>query len=422
MSAKKVLMIGWEYPPHHSGGLGVACQGMAHALIDNDVHVCFLLPRAVKLSDTKVPILFADEPTKITETKVTSEVITTHLETLAKELQNPYLTSVEYELRLATFLKAGGKIVPRTLIEQVEHYGKLTKAMLRERYSDIDIIHAHDWLCFPAGIAAKEATGKPLVAHVHATEFDRGGGTGVNETVYRRERDGMMLADHVIAVSELTKKTIVEKYGIHPDKISVIHNGKSPMTHGTLSRFAHLQEIKRQGKKIVLFAGRITIQKGVDYFVHAAKRVLEHNKDVYFVVAGSGDMERQIINLTSDLHIGSHFIFTGYYTLEELTGLFAITDVFVMPSVSEPFGIVPLESISNGVPVIMSKQSGVSEIVSHALKTDFWDTEKMANQILAVITYSPLKQTLREEGYRQVEGITWDRAAKKIKAVYQALT
>lgn len=422
MSAKKVLMIGWEYPPHHSGGLGVACQGMAHALIDNDVHVCFLLPRTLKLTDTKVTVLFADEPTKPTELKTKTETIPLHLETLARELQNPYLTSIEYETRLTMFLKAGGKIVPRTLVEQVEHYGKLTKAMLRERYNDVDVIHAHDWLCFPAGIAAKEALGKPLVAHVHATEFDRGGGTGVNEIVYQRERDGMMRADHIIAVSELTKKIIVEKYGIHPDKITVVHNGNSPTVSGTLSRFPHLEELKRQGKKIVLFAGRITIQKGVDYFVHAAKRVLEHNKDVYFVIAGSGDMERQIINLTADLHISSHFIFTGYYTLPELTGLFAITDVFVMPSVSEPFGIVPLESISNGVPVIMSKQSGVSEIVTHALKTDFWDTEKMASQILAVITYSPLKQTLRDEGYRQVEGITWDKAAKKIRAVYQALT
>jgi glycosyltransferase involved in cell wall biosynthesis len=422
MSAKKVLMIGWEYPPHHSGGLGVACQGMAHALIDNDVHVCFLLPKTVRLNDTKVPILFADEPVKTTNSKTATEVIAPHLEMLARELQNPYLTSVEYEMRLTTFLKAGGKIVPRTLVEQVEHYGKLTKAMLRERYSDIDVIHAHDWLCFPAGIAAKEATGKPLIAHVHATEFDRGGGTGVNETVYQRERDGMMRADHVIAVSELTKKTIVEKYGIHPDKVTVVHNGKSPMTHGTLSRFAHLQEIKRQGKKIVLFAGRITIQKGVDYFVHAAKRVLEHNKDVYFVVAGSGDMEQQIIALTANLGISHQFLFTGYYTLEEQSALFSLADVVVMPSVSEPFGIIPLESMSNGTPVIVSKQSGVAEVISHALKVDFWDTDETANKILAVLRHHVLKETLQQEGLRQVGGITWDKAAKKMKALYQTIT
>lgn len=415
MSAKKVLMIGWEYPPHHSGGLGVACQGMAHALIDNGVHVCFLLPKTLKLTDKKVDILFADEAEG-------EHTMSAHLELLAKELQNPYLSSVDYEKKLMIFIKAGGKIVPRSLMDQVDFYGKITSALLKKKCRDIDVIHTHDWLCFPAGIAAKEATGKPLIAHVHATEFDRGGGTGVNEFVYAREREGMMKADHVIAVSEFTRNTIIEKYGIHPDKVSVVHNGKSPNTHGTLSRFAYLSELKKMRKKIVLFAGRITIQKGVDYFVKAAKRVLDHDKDVYFVVAGSGDMENQIKKLTRDLSIDDRFIFTGYYTLEELTGIFSVTDVFVMPSVSEPFGIVPLESISNGVPVIMSKQSGVSEVVTHALKTDFWDTEKMANQILAVITHQPLKETLKHEGHRQVEGITWEKAAHKIKAVYQALS
>lgn len=418
-SAKKVLMIGWEYPPHHVGGLGVACQGMAHALVDHGMHVCFMLPKTLRLKENKVSMLFADNPSPgTTPTPLTP----LHLEVMARELQNPYLHTVEYEKKLLAFMKAGGKIVPRGMLEQVEHYGNLTRAYLKSEYVDVDIIHAHDWLCFPAGIAAKEITGKPLVAHIHATEFDRTGGNGVNENVYQKEREGLMKADHVIAVSELTKKTVVEKYGIHPDKISVVHNGKSPNASANLSRFDHIKEIKASGKKIVLFAGRITIQKGVDYFVHAAKRVLERDRGVYFVIAGSGDMERQIVDLTLHLGIHNHFIFTGYYTLEELAGLFTLTDVFVMPSVSEPFGIVPLESISNGVPVIMSKQSGVSEVISHALKTDFWDTDKMASQILAVITHSPLKQTLRDEGYRQVEGITWDRAAQKIKAIYQTLS
>ncbi len=418
-SAQKVLMIGWEYPPHHVGGLGVACQGMAHALTDTGMHVCFLLPKTLRLKESKVSMHFADNPPSSASTIETTPI---HLEVMARELQNPYLNTIEYEKKLLSFIKAGGKIVPRGMLEQVEHYGNLTRAYLKSEYLDVDIIHAHDWLCFPAGIAAKEITGKPLIAHVHATEFDRGGGNGVNEAVYQKELEGMTKADHVIAVSDFTRKTIIDKYGIHPDKVSVVHNGKSPNAKGSLSRFEHLQELKKNGKKIVLFAGRITIQKGVDYFVHAAKKVLEHNKDVYFIIAGSGDMERQIIDLTAGLQIGQHFIFTGYYTLEELAGLFTITDVFVMPSVSEPFGIVPLESISNGVPVIMSKQSGVSEIVTHALKTDFWDTDKMANQILAVITHSPLKETLRHEGYRQVEGITWERAARKIKAIYQTLS
>ena len=410
-------MFGWEYPPHHSGGLGVACKGMAHALIDNDVHVCFVLPRKLAIKEQKVLLKFADEKISSTET-----TILPHLEVLARELQNPYLTSVEYEKRLKFFIQAGGKIVPRTLIEQVDYYGTLVKTLSKEELEQYDVIHAHDWLCFPAGIAAKELTGKPLIVHVHATEFDRCGGNHVNQQVYDRERHGMHKADHVITVSELTKRIVVEKYGIHPDKITVVHNGNTPSTQETSSRFASLQQLKRDGKKVVLFAGRITIQKGVDYFVHAAKKVLEYKKDVYFIVAGSGDMEQQIIALTAHLGISHHFLFTGYYTLNEQASLFSLADVVVMPSVSEPFGIIPLESMSNGTPVIVSKQSGVAEVISHALKVDFWDTDETANKILAVLSHPVLKETLQKEGLRQVGGITWDKAAKKMKALYQTIT
>jgi glycosyltransferase involved in cell wall biosynthesis len=410
-------MFGWEYPPHHSGGLGVACKGMAHALIDNDVHVCFMLPRKLSINESKVTLKYADE-----KVSTSSMVITPHLEILARELQNPYLTSYEYEKRLQIFIKAGGKIIPRTLLEQVDHYATLVQTLSREELSEYDIIHAHDWLCIPAGIAAKKLTGKPLIVHIHATEFDRCGGNHVNQQVYDRERAGMHAADHVIAVSELTKGIIVNKYGIHPDKVTVVHNGNSPSTSFVDTRFSSLKQLKASGKKIVLFAGRITIQKGVDYFVHAAKKVLEYEKGVYFVVAGSGDMEQQIIALTANLGISHQFLFTGYYTLEEQSALFSLADVVVMPSVSEPFGIIPLESMSNGTPVIVSKQSGVAEVISHALKVDFWDTDETANKILAVLRHHVLKETLQQEGLRQVGGITWDKAAKKMKALYQTIT
>lgn len=411
-------MFGWEYPPHHSGGLGVACKGMAHALIDNDVHVCFMLPKTLSINETKVKLSFAD---KHISTKTVHE-LTPHLESLARELQNPYLSSHQYETRLQSFIKAGGKIVPRTLIEQVDHYATLVKTLSKEELSSYDVIHAHDWLCFPAGIAAKQITGKPLIAHIHATEFDRCGGNHVNEQVYERERYGMNAADHIITVSELTKKIVVEKYGIHPNKITVVHNGNTPAGNEGPNRFTALQQLKRDGKKVVLFAGRITIQKGVDYFIHAAKKVLEYNQGVYFVVAGSGDMEQQIIALTAQLGISQHFLFTGYYTLDEQANLFSLADVVVMPSVSEPFGIIPLESMSNGTPVIVSKQSGVAEVISHALKVDFWDTDETANKILAVLAHPVLKETLQKEGLRQVEGITWDKAAKKMKVLYQTVS
>jgi glycosyltransferase involved in cell wall biosynthesis len=416
MSAKKVLMFGWEYPPHHSGGLGVACKGMAHALIDNDVHVCFVLPKATpSLEEKKVEILFADTTNKTSTASV-------HLETLARELQNPYLTSVEYEKKLHTFIKAGGKVLPRNLFEQVEHYGKLVHLLPRKSLENIDIIHAHDWLCFPAGIAAKEITGKPFIAHVHATEFDRCAGNHVNQRVYEKEREGMHKADHIIAVSDFTKNTIINHYGIDPKKISVVHNGNTETINKRSYRFSPLITLKKQGKKIVLFAGRITIQKGVDYFIHAAKRVLEHDKSVYFIVAGTGDMEHQIKSLTATLGISEHFLFTGYYTLEDLPDLFSLADVMVIPSVSEPFGIIPLESMSHGTPIILSKQSGVAEVVTHALKVDFWDTDKIANDILAIVRNPPLRETLHHEGLRQVKGITWDKAAKKLKDIYNSIT
>lgn len=413
MSAKKVLMFGWEYPPHHSGGLGVACKGLAHALMDNGVHVCFVLPKRVNLDENRVQIKFAD-----TYSQAPIENISVHLETLARELQNPYITSVEYEKKLSMFIKYGGKIIPRSLMEQVDHYGVMTREMFKNGMEDFDVIHAHDWLCYPAGIAAKEMSGKPFIVHVHATEFDRCGGNSVNQEVYNRERRGMHAADHVIAVSELTRKIIIDKYGVDPTKVSVVHNGNSDAAKNPKSRFKELYKIRESGKKVVLFAGRITIQKGVDYFVQAAKKVLEYEKNVQFIVAGSGDMEEQIKGFTSYLGIRDNFLFTGYYKLDEQSDLFAAADVVVMPSVSEPFGIIPLESMSNGTPVIMSKQSGVSEVVTHALKIDFWDTDEMANKILAIIRHPVLKQTLKEEGLRQVKDITWDKAAKKTSSIY----
>ena len=414
MSDNKVLMFGWEYPPHHSGGLGVACKGLVHALIDNEVHVCFVLPHTVALDDKRVNIRFADKKSR----KIKGNL---YLEDLARELQNPYLNYKDYEEKLAAFIKGGGKMLPRTLFQQVDHYGLLTRDLFKEGLDDFDVIHAHDWLCYSAGIVAKEISGKPLVVHVHATEFDRSGGGSVNQQVYDRERRGMHVADHVIAVSELTRKIIIDKYGVDPAKVSVVHNGNSDAPKNHESKFKNLYKLRQEGKKVVLFAGRITIQKGVDYFVRAAKKVLEYEQNVFFIVAGSGDMEGQIIQLTADLGISSHFLFTGYYKLDEQADLFGAADVVVMPSVSEPFGIIPLESMSNGTPVIMSKQSGVAEVVTHALKVDFWDTDEMANNILAVLHHPVLQETLSTEGRRQVKDITWDKAAKKTSTIYSKI-
>ena len=281
---------------------------------------------------------------------------------------------------------------------------------------EFDIIHAHDWLSIPAGLVAKEATGKPLIVHIHATEFDRSGGQGVDQRVYDVEREGMQKADAVIAVSNLTKSIIVTKYGIPESKIEVIHNGVNEIIGGNVD--INLTALKEE-YKLVLFVGRLTIQKGPDIFLKVAREVLAHYEKVIFIVAGSGDMKEQLINEAAALGISDRVIFTGFMRDESLRKLFSSADLFVMPSVSEPFGITALESLISGTPVLVSKQSGASEVVIHSLKTDYWDVNEMTNQIVSVLSNDSLQQTLKENGYMEVQGLRWTKCARKTKDVYK---
>lgn len=282
----------------------------------------------------------------------------------------------------------------------------------RERF---DVIHAHDWLTYPAGIAVRAATGRPLVVHVHATEFDRSG-TNVNQTVYSIERAGMHAADHVVAVSQLTKSICVNRYGVPASKVDVVYNGVDR------DRVQPQRGAKIESRdKIVLFLGRITMQKGPEYFIAAAKRVLEKMDNVKFVVAGSGDMAMRMIDQAAGLGIGHKVLFTGFLRGADVERVYRMADCYVMPSVSEPFGIVALEAIHHDTPVIISKQSGVSEVLTHALKVDFWDIDEMANKILAVLRHPVLSQTLREQGTFELRQLTWDGAAVKCVEVYQRL-
>lgn len=280
---------------------------------------------------------------------------------------------------------------------------------------DFDVIHAHDWMTYAAGVAASTISGKPLVAHVHSTEFDRSG-ESVNQQIYNLERLGMHAADRIVAVSKLTQSICVRRYGVDPSKIEVVYNGIDE---------DHMQPSQAQNiastDKIVLFLGRITMQKGPEYFVRAAKRVLEKYENVKFVVAGAGDMAVRMIEEAAHLGIGHKVLFTGFLRGRDVDRVFQMADCYVMPSVSEPFGIAPLEAMKNDVPVIISKQSGVSEVLTHALKVDFWDVDEMANKIVAVLRYPPLSQTLRQHGPMELRGLTWDGAAKRTADVYQAV-
>src|SRR3989344_4528008 len=334
----RILMFGWEFPPHNSGGLGTACFGLTRALARDGATITFVLPKKVKAGADWLRMCFADLP------EVIGRGIAANL--------YPYITSESY----ARERKGLPFVYGLNLIEEVRRYGALAGEIAA--LESFDIIHAHDWLSFPAGIAAKRVSGKPLVVHVHATEFDRTGGNGVNEEVYGIEHAGMSAADAVVAVSQWTKNMIVRHYGIAPQKVTVIHNGIEASDYRPLPN--RLVALKQAGEKIVLFVGRITLQKGPDYFVRAAKRVLEVEPKVYFIIAGSGDMEGQTLREAAALGIADRVIFTGFLRGPELDALYQSADLYVLPSVSEPFGITPLESLVNGTPVIISYQSGVA--------------------------------------------------------------
>jgi len=396
----RVLMFGWEFPPHNSGGLGTACFGLTRALANRKIDVLFVLPKKVGVSASFMNILFAD----------TRKVKFLEIETPIK----PYVTSEWYAHERDKMLS---DIYGNTLMQEVRRYALRARDIAKKE--TFDVIHAHDWLSFLAGIEAKKISGKPLILHMHATEFDRTGGQGVNQEVYNIERIAMEQADGIIAVSNFTKQKIVQHYGIPEWKIEVVHNGIDECDYANIPE--KLLEFKKAGQKIVLFAGRITIQKGPEYFIRAAKRVLDVKPNVLFIIAGSGDMERQMILEAASLGISDHVLFAGFLRGDDLNAVYRAADLFVMPSVSEPFGITPLESIIAGAPVLISKQSGVSEVLTHALKTDFWDTEDMANKILGVVSHRSLWQTLWGNSREEIKKVTWDAASKKCIDYYEKI-
>ena len=393
----KLLMFGWEYPPHNSGGLGIACMGLSEALAKIGVDITFVLPKSTPISSTHAKFLFAEQ-----KGTVTYKVIPSHL--------MPYPTNGSY-------MRDKKYPYGNDLLSEVDRYRKIAAQIAQEE--SFDLIHAHDWLSFGAGVAAHEVSKRPFVAHIHATEFDRTGGHSINKAVYDLEKEGFEKAQKVIAVSGYTKKIVSEQYGISAEKISVVHNGVNYEEYQTTSN--SLSALKQNGHKIVLFAGRITLQKGPDYFVKLAQKVSTYNPHVIFLVVGSGDMQRRMMEEVAALGLSDKIIFTGFLRGEELTNVYKIADVYVMPSVSEPFGITPLESLACGTPVLISKQSGVSEVLRHALRADFWDVDEMTNKIVSVLEHPSLHAALAENGREESRRQTWNEAAKKCLTIYQEL-
>jgi len=422
----KVLMFGWEFPPHITGGLGTACFGLTKGLLRQGVEVLFVVPKAygdesqeavrlINASDVTIDIRkqFNQELWKnITFMQIGSNLV-------------PYVGEEEFERIVKLSNKENICTDESVFKERFEFSGKYGHDLMKEvaRYAlvasriasetEFDVIHAHDWLTYSAGIAAKNVSGKPLIVHIHATEFDRSG-EHVNQNIYDIERKGMSEADLVIAVSNLTRNIVIERYGIDPDKVITVHNAVDHAEH------AHIDyDGKTVPEKIVTFLGRVTFQKGPDYFVEAAHKVLEVDKNVRFVMAGSGDMLTRMINRVAELRNSSNFHFTGFLNEDDVNQMFAISDVYVMPSVSEPFGISPLEAMRSSVPVVISRQSGVAEILRHALKVDFWDIDAMADSIYGLLNYKALAEVFREEGKKEVDNLKWESSAAKVLEVYR---
>lgn len=378
----------------------MACWGLSRSLADLGVDLTFVLPNSFNITSDKYKILFANN-------NISWRGVNT--------LLTPYITSLEYLKK-----KGKGGLYGHSLMEEVLRYAKLSRDIAKEE--TFDVIHAHDWLSFLCGIEAKEVSGKPLVVHVHATEFDRTGNGKINQFVYDIEREGMQKADRVVAISQYIKDLIINKYGINPEKIRIVHNGINEEDYVTETDTpAFISQLKREGNKIVSFVGRITLQKGPDYFVQVAERVKRFYPNVYFVVAGSGDMENQMIREASRRGLSDRFIFTGFLRGKELDTIYEISDVYVMPSVSEPFGITPLEAALHKVPAVISRTSGVSEVLTHSLVSDFWDIDDMADKVISILKHESLKRTLGFNGATQIKFINWKEAAKKCIDMYTEL-
>lgn len=418
-------MFGWEFPPHVAGGLATACYGLTKGLAKHGVDMIFVVPKAYGDEDQSATRIVGAED-------VTYDGSISDLEELWKHLVYveagsnllPYLSPEEFENITSESVRdgaishtshfsrrfkfAGG--YGKNLMNEVTQYALLAHTIAKQH--DFDVIHAHDWLTYLAGISAKRASGKPLVIHVHATEFDRSG-ENVNQMVFDIERRGMQEADLVITVSNLTRNIVISRYGIDPSKVVTVHNA----VDFSASAFENAE--RGTDEKVVTFLGRITYQKGPDYFVEAAYKVLKRYDNVRFVMAGSGDMLNRMIRRVAKLGIADKFNFTGFLKGADVQHMFALSDVYVMPSVSEPFGISPLEAMRSHVPTIISKQSGVAEVLKHAVKVDFWDVDAMADAIYGILQYPALTKMFIHYGDREVDSLKWDKAALKVKQVYE---
>ena len=426
----RVLMFGWEFPPHIAGGLGTACEGIVKGLAHNGVETLFVMPHASGDEDQSCTTIInasnvAVDTVSSTIDEFLGKVKFIHIDSDMVPYVGPeeFSSVVEEErkrqvkdfrIQYGQKFNFSGKY-GANLMEEVARYAMVGGTIALQNRDRFDVIHAHDWLTYLAGIAAKELTGKPLVVHVHATSYDRGDEKHMDTRVLDIEKRGMEAADKVITVSDLTRNIVINKYGINPDKVVTVHNAVD------FSGRENLMVERGVKDKVVTFLGRITFQKGPEYFIEAAAKVLKRTKNVRFVMAGSGDMMNRAIRQVARMGISDRFHFTGFLRGQEVQKMFALSDVYIMPSVSEPFGISPLEAMRSNVPSIISHQSGAAEVLKYAFKVDFWDVDAMADDIYALLQYPALAKFAEKQGYEEVNALKWNNATKKMIAVYESV-
>ena len=415
----KALMFGWEFPPHILGGLGTASYGLTKGMsLQQDMEITFVIPKPHGDEDQSflkiigacnVPVVWKDNTWEHVNNRIGKIMHPDEYFWLRNGIKYDFTRIFTNDLGCIDF---SGRY-PDNLIEEISNYEAVASVLAHQL--EFDVIHSHDWLTYPAGVFVKRITGKPLVIHVHATDFDRSRGK-VNPTVYNIEKTGMDIADHIITVSNLTRKIVIEKYHQDPRKVTTVHNAVEPLEH--VENFVK----KPRKDKVVTFLGRITMQKGPEYFVEAAHRVIQRTKNVRFVMAGSGDMMDAMIDLAAKRGIADRFHFPGFQRGSEVHEMLAQSDVYIMPSVSEPFGISPLEAMQVGTPSIISYQSGCAEILTHVIKTDYWDIDAMADAVYSIVTYPSMYKSLRELGLEEVNNIKWYDAGLKVRDIYNLVT
>ncbi len=392
----KILMLGWELPPHNSGGLGVACYQLCKALSKKGADIDFVLPYTAE-HDIDFMRINAAYP---------------------QDVEAVIKAGIAYDS--FKYVKTDGETEWIDLFGQSAIYEKAIERIVE--VAEFDVIHAHDWLTFRAALRAKENTNKPLLLHVHSIERDRAGGNSGNPVVREIEYLSMMMADTVIAVSELTKQSIIADYGIPADKIKVVHNSIDtadiePLDSSNIYRY--LTTMKQNGYRVVVNIGRSTVQKNLPNLLRAAKEVVARAPKTLFLFVGSGEQERELLEQAAALGIGRNVIFTGFQRGKAWRDAYAVGDLFVMPSISEPFGLTPLEAIGYGTPALVSKQSGVSEVLSNCLKIDYWDVAEMANQITAVVQNDSLRDELHTNSLKEYDRLSWSHSAEKLLGIYR---